>query len=282
MPPGKPNPLFLSKSFIEAGQNMLMHAIRWQRARRNGILETPWAPPGASDAGDAGLNPPPPAAPELPEFRSPAFLIPGMLQITPPENSEGTDPGDLEPARPSDRIFQTIWPHLAAREGRYSNDPADPGGETMHGISRKFVEAHDLKIGNVGAIVDEQAHNIVKQRIYRGRNIDLLPPELQPQVLDASLPAEYAGIATLQRVLNDMGAHGKDGKPLTVDGGIGEKTLYAVDSLPPAAMRELRDRYAGALKDRYTGVATANNALEKFLPGWLDRAEFFRIFELPK
>jgi lysozyme family protein len=79
-----------------------------------------------------------------------------------------------------------------------------------------------------------------------------------------------------------VGARGKDGKPLTVDGGIGENTLYAVDSLPPGAMPELRDRYAGALKDRYERLAGKQETQKKYLPGWLDRAEFFRTFELPK
>jgi lysozyme family protein len=151
----------------------------------------------------------------------------------------------------------------------------------MHGISRRFVEAHDLKIGNVGAIVDEQAHNIVKQRIYHGHNIDLLPTELQPQVLDASLPAEYGGIKTLQRVLNDMGARDNDGNPLQVDGGIGEKTLEAVDSLPPERMRELRDRYADELAKRYNDIVIRHPEQTVHLQIWLGRTEFFRTFKLP-
>jgi hypothetical protein len=144
--------------------------------------------------GQPFFNAPPAGTPGLPELGSPDFLFPEMLQLAPTGNSEGTDPYDLEPARSSDRIFRAIWPHIATWEGGYSNDPSDPGGETMHGISRRFIRNHNLDIGNIRAITEEQAHNIVKKHIYYGRNIDLLPPELQPQVLDASLPAEYGGI----------------------------------------------------------------------------------------
>jgi lysozyme family protein len=134
----------------------------------------------------------------------------------------------------------------------------------------------------VRTIAEEQAHNIVKKRIYYGRNIDLLPPELQPQVLDASLTAEYGGIKTLQRMLNDMGVRGQDNKPLKLDGGIDENTIYAADSLDKARMRELRDRYAEKLALGYQVLAHRYPNLSTFLPGWLERTEFFRTFRLPR
>ncbi len=228
------------------------------------------------------FTPPPSVGEELPEFHRPLLLLPDMLQLAAAENTEGINPKDVEPASASDKIFSAVWPYLVQREGGYSNTKTDSGGKTMHGISQSFVDAHNLQIKDVHNIVEEQAHNIVKKRIYYGRNIDLLPPELQPQVLDASLPAEYTGIKTLQQVLKDMGAKDNGGHPPEADGGVGNKTLEAIDSLPPARMRELRDRYAEALSEGYGKIVKKNKSQEKFLPGWLARTEFFRTFELPK
>jgi len=144
---------------------------------------------------------PPPGEQEFPEFRAPSLLLTDKLQLAPPDNGEGMDPKGLQPVTRSDKRFDTIWPHVSRWEGGYSNDPADRGGETMHGISQEFVKAHELDIKSLRDLTEEQAYNIVKDRIYYGRNIDLLPPELQPQVLDASIRAEYGGIKDLQRVL---------------------------------------------------------------------------------
>jgi lysozyme family protein len=228
------------------------------------------------------FTPPPSVGDELPEFHRPLLLLPDMLQLAAAGNTEGTDAKDIEAASDSDKTFNALWPYLVQREGGYSNTKTDSGGKTMHGISQSFVDAHNLQIKNVRNIVEEQAHNIVKKRIYYGRNIDLLPPELQPQVLDASLPAEYAGIKTLQQVLKDMGAKDNGGQPPEADGGIGKKTLEAIESLPSTRMRELRDRYAEALSNSYKKLSDKHPVLKKYLPGWLARTEFFRTFELPK
>jgi lysozyme family protein len=79
-----------------------------------------------------------------------------------------------------------------------------------------------------------------------------------------------------------MGVRGQDGKPLTVDGGIGENTIYAADSLNAVQMRELRDRYADRLELKYQILAHSHQPLAKYLRGWLERTEFFRTFQLPQ
>ena len=283
--PPEPVPQPQPQPYMEGGA---AGGADWRDVFSPSALDKPPSPFG--DAARGILDPqrgqplfnPPPARQEMPEFRAPAFLLPGMLQLSAPGNSEGTDPKGLEPLSQSDERFAAIWPHIGKWEGGYSNDRADSGGETMHGISQEFVKAHGLDIKNLRELTEEQAHNIVKDRIYYGHNIDLLPPELQPQALDASMRAEYGGIKDLQQVLNDMGATDNDGKPPEVDGGIGEKTLEAVDSLPPERVRELRDRYAAKQVERYQKAAKKTPSQSHFERGWLNRTEYFRRLKPPR
>lgn len=101
---------------------------------------------------------------------------------------------------------------LIAREGgeKITRDPDDPGGVTKYGISKKSHP--DLDIEN---LTYTQAKDIYIQEYYVGNNLQLLPVELQENVLDfvvhsGAVPA----IVRLQRVAGAK-ADGKIG-PITV------------------------------------------------------------------
>lgn len=242
-------------------------------------LDTRISPP-------SNRQPPPPTSTDSqpPRFRRPNFTLPDALQIAASQNTAGTDADESQSGTESDKRFDTIWPFIQIWEDGYSINPKDPGGETKFGVSRKFLDAHNLQIGSIKDMMEEQASNIIKRHLYYGCNIALLPPALQPQVLDASVLGENRGIRVLQQVLNDMSAKDSSGNALTVDGGIGKDTLdavAAVEARGPAAMRDLRDRYADKLKTGYTQFAEKHKNLKRFLPGWLDRTHYFQQLEFP-
>jgi len=78
-----------------------------------------------------------------------------------------------------------------------------------------------------------------------------------------------------------MDAKDREGKLPEVDGGIGEKTLEAVDSLPPGRMQELKDRYAAKQAKWYQDILNKAPDQSKFVRGWLNRTEYFRTLKPP-
>ena len=104
MPPNKPNPLFQTKGFTEAGQDMLMWMLGLPRRKRNEFPAPQYLLPGSGalgpDDGAAlqGLNPGaslPPAAP-APGYPAPSGLFRGPMY----EPRVGKGLLDIDPSDP--------------------------------------------------------------------------------------------------------------------------------------------------------------------------------------
>lgn len=81
--------------------------------------------------------------------------------------------------------FETAFAALVENEGAYSNNPADPGGETMYGITKRVAVAH----GYAGEMKDlplELAKSIAKAEYWDAAHGDDLPSPLDFQVFDAA------------------------------------------------------------------------------------------------
>lgn len=81
--------------------------------------------------------------------------------------------------------FDIAFAGLLKNEGGYSNNPADPGGETMYGITKRVA----LKHGYNGPMRDlplELAKSIAKLEYWDPVSGDDLPDQLDFQVFDAS------------------------------------------------------------------------------------------------
>lgn len=81
--------------------------------------------------------------------------------------------------------FETAFAALIENEGGYSNNPADPGGETQFGITKRVA----LKHGYTGAMRDlplDLAKSIAKVEYWNPVSGDDLPTPLDFQVFDAS------------------------------------------------------------------------------------------------
>jgi len=72
--------------------------------------------------------------------------------------------------------------NVLGREGGYANNPADRGGETKYGISKRSYP--NLDIAN---LTKEEAAAIYKRDYWDGMNIDQLPPEMREVVFDAAV-----------------------------------------------------------------------------------------------
>lgn len=90
--------------------------------------------------------------------------------------------------------------HIAqviAREGGYVNHPADRGGETKYGISKRANP--DIDVRN---LTPEKAAAIYKPRYWDTINADALPPELQGPAFDTSV---LHGPAVAKRLIAESG-----------------------------------------------------------------------------
>lgn len=149
-----------------------------------------------------------------------------------------------------DEAFHTLLGH----EGGYSNHPADPGGETMWGVTARVARAK----GYTGPMKDlpvELAKQWYKEDYWDKVLADELPPELRYPMFDAAVNSgPRQAILWLQRSI-----------PVEkVDGILGPVTLSTVKGVEPLL---LKSKILGARLDFMTRL----NTWDSFGKGWARR-----------
>ena len=126
--------------------------------------------------------------------------------------------------------FDQAFEKLIGHEGGYSNNPADPGGETMWGITARVARA-DGYTGPMRDLPRERAKSIYRRKYWDAVRADLLPEVVRFDVFDGAVNSGPEQSAKwLQR------AAGADD-----DGIVGPKTIAAAVMAGPA----LAARYNG-------------------------------------
>lgn len=113
--------------------------------------------------------------------------------------------------------FDDAFLRLIGHEGGYVNHPADPGGETNFGISRRTYPGEDI-----AGMTLERAKAIYKRDFWGPAGCDIVPEALRFDVFDMAV---NAGVR--RAVLSLQAAVGE-----TRDGIIGPRTLQAIQSTP--------------------------------------------------
>jgi lysozyme family protein len=147
--------------------------------------------------------------------------------------------------------------------GGYTNDPRDPGGRTIWGIS----ERANPDLWRNGPPTREQAVARFAHRYIIAPGFDKIEdPKLQAQMVDFGVTSGPA--VAIEKLQKAVGA--------PVDGHLGPKTLGLVNSDPqPARLSNLlaleRVRMIGRIVNK-------NPSQSKVLNGWLSRAlDFMRL-----
>ena len=149
-----------------------------------------------------------------------------------------------------DEIIEVVLEH----EGGYVNDPDDAGGETKYGIAKRWYPDVDIK-----NLTKEQAKKIYHTDYWRRGKCDEVPPQLRHIYFDMCVnQGKSRAVKILQRAAN---AKGKD---LKVDGGLGPKTIAAMDGVELQRVRAYRIKY-------YADLVTRKPDLERFYYGWFKR-----------
>ena len=150
-----------------------------------------------------------------------------------------------------DDIIEVVLHH----EGGYVNDPDDPGGETNFGIAKRSHP--DVDIAN---LTKEGAKEIYKEHYWDRNKVESLSEDLRHIYFDMCVNlGRSSAVKILQKAANAKGAD------LGVDGGMGPKTIAAMDGVELQRVRAYRVKY-------YADLVTRKPDLEKFYFGWFRRA----------
>jgi len=155
--------------------------------------------------------------------------------------------------------FDDAFTALIGNEGGYSNNPADPGGETMWGITKRVAQANGY-VGEMRDLPLSTAKNIAKSQYWDKFMCDQFDPRIGFQVFDAA----YNGGHPAQWLQQAAG--------INADGVIGAQTVAAVRSTDPLkiVMRfvSYRLKYLGNLSSWANfGHGWANRIADNLLKG---------------
>ena len=166
---------------------------------------------------------------------------------------------------------------VIAREGGYSNHPADRGGATRWGITQAVARAHGFA-GDMRVFPRDEAAAIYRRLYWHRPNFAAIAsraPALAAELFDTGVNMGPAVAATfLQRALTALNRNGKDYPDLVPDGRVGDVTLTALDKFLMIRGRASGEtvllRALEALQgERYLRLAERRPANEAFLYGWL-------------
>lgn len=182
------------------------------------------------------------------------------------------------------RIDAIIAETVRLEGDKYTNISGDKGGPTRNGVTLKYIRGIGLQGGdlNKDGVVDHLDVQLVtpdiaavffKEDFYYHPKINLLPEPLQAPVFDHAVNSGPAqAIITLQKVLRKLV------RWMPADGVLGQKTAaMAKEAIEKYTTKTVVNALVDGRKAFYTALAAEDHSQEKFLKGWHNRAESFRM-----
>lgn len=178
--------------------------------------------------------------------------------------------------------------HTLKFEGGYANDPADSGGETFRGISRRnwpdwpgwelidrvkargAVTAELINAAFEGDWKMEQSVAAFYQKNF-WRPFEKLEASgrITAKLFDTAVNVGVGGaVKMLQRAINRMGPI----SPLEVDGKLGPRTIAAYGLATSGDEVCFLDTFCREQEAHYRRIVQRKPSQERFLKGWLRRA----------
>jgi|WetSurSiteA1Bulk_404760.scaffolds.fasta_scaffold68802_1 lysozyme family protein len=152
-------------------------------------------------------------------------------------------------------IFERCIKVILKNEGGYSNNSADPGGETNMGIAKKFYPNEDIK-----NMTKERAMEIYYKDYWSPMHLEKLKDDnLVLQVFDFGV---NAGIRTSIKLLQTIVG-------VEDDGILGPISAYFINNHKGSLLEEFKS----ARILFYNNLAEIKPSLKVFLKGWLNRVK---------
>lgn len=165
---------------------------------------------------------------------------------------------------------------VIGREGRYSNDARDSGGETMFGITHRVARACGYT-GEMKNLTREKAIAIYREQyVIRPGFADIIPisEPIAEELVDTGVnmgPGKAAEF--LQMALNALNNQGKDFADIAEDADVGPGTIKALKAFMAKRGKEgelvMLRALNGLQTARYIDIARGRSANEGFVYGWL-------------
>jgi lysozyme family protein len=159
--------------------------------------------------------------------------------------------------------FEECLAHVLQSEGKFVDDPLDPGGATNQGITQKVYDAwrtaRSLPERSVADIEDAEVRAIYIERYWAAGRCGELPQPIDLIHFDAAV---NHGVGTANRMLQTALGVG------IIDGVVGKNTLAAAQTANP---RITAGRYCNLRITRYIAIVAMHQEQAKFLGGWLHR-----------
>lgn len=166
---------------------------------------------------------------------------------------------------------------LLAREGGYSNNPADAGGATNYGITEAVARQQGYS-GDMRTMPRIEALEIYKRMYWLKPQFDKvaeITPRVAEELFDTGVNMGPGRAATfLQRLLTVLNRNAKDYPDLKPDGQIGIQTLNALRAFVQVRGKQMAEsvllKGLDALQGEfYISLAERTPSQETFLFGWL-------------
>lgn len=165
---------------------------------------------------------------------------------------------------------------VIAREGGYSNNPADRGGATNWGVTEAVARANGYD-GDMRSLPRATAVDIYRRLYWTRPGYDQVAqrmPRVAAELFDTGINmGTVTATEFLQRALNALNRGATDFRDMGIDGKIGPLTLAAIDGFKAkrgAAGEAVLLKAIEALQgERYISLAERRPANEAFLYGWL-------------
>jgi lysozyme family protein len=160
--------------------------------------------------------------------------------------------------------FERCLDKVLVHEGGYVNHPADPGGETNRGITKRVYDAFRQRKGqplrSVRSITSGEVAEIYKANYWDLAKCDQLPAGVSYVVFDGAVNSGVSqSVKWLQRALG-----------VTPDGIAGNATIAAVQNYGDM------DRLVDAICDRRLSFLKALKTWKTFGKGWASRVASVR------
>lgn len=172
---------------------------------------------------------------------------------------------------------------LIGREGAYSNNPKDRGGETMWGVTEAVARRHGYD-GKMKDLARGTAFVIYKKEFWIAPGWDAVSaffPKLAEKLFDmgVNMGVTFAGV-TLQRCLNVLNRQGRDYPDLVRDGKCGPATIKALQAYLAKrsggqGVKTLLFMVAALQSARYVELAELRPNNEEFQQGWQEHRAIY-------
>jgi lysozyme family protein len=161
--------------------------------------------------------------------------------------------------------YDAALQHVLKSEGLWSDNPADPGGATMKGITlnvyREWKRNPHISKDELRVIPDEEVYNLYKELYWNKVQGDNLPAGVDYAVFDAAV---NMGVGRAAKLIQEAVG-------VTADGMLGPASISAIQKTDP---KELIEKFSQLKENFYRSLKTFNT----FGVGWLRRVAEVKTF----